>query len=70
MSSSMSSKNPVDGTATVADSDYLADNPQRRCPDLHKLRSLGGGSARVSLDAGLARYVEWYRRTGGGVTAR
>jgi dTDP-glucose 4,6-dehydratase/UDP-glucuronate decarboxylase len=42
-----------------ADPDYLADNPQRRCPDLSKLRALGGSMPRVSLDEGLDRYARW-----------
>ena len=41
------------------DPDYLTDNPQRRCPDLTKLRALGGSMACVSLEDGLARYVRW-----------
>lgn len=42
-----------------ADSEYLVDNPQRRCPELSKLRELGGDMPRVSLEEGLARYVGW-----------
>jgi nucleoside-diphosphate-sugar epimerase len=41
------------------DPDYLTDNPQRRCPDLTKLRALGGSMPRVSLEEGLTRYVRW-----------
>ena len=41
------------------DPDYLTDNPQRRCPDLTKLRALGGSMPCVSLEEGLARYVRW-----------
>ncbi len=41
------------------DPDYLTDNPQRRCPDLTKLRALGGSMPCVSLDEGLARYARW-----------
>jgi dTDP-glucose 4,6-dehydratase/UDP-glucuronate decarboxylase len=42
-----------------ADPDYLADNPQRRCPDLNKLRALGGSMPCVSLEEGLDRYARW-----------
>jgi dTDP-glucose 4,6-dehydratase/UDP-glucuronate decarboxylase len=42
-----------------AEPEYLADNPQRRCPNLDKLRALGGAMPVVSLDEGLARYVRW-----------
>lgn len=41
------------------DPHYLTDNPQRRCPDLRKLRALGGAMPCVSLEDGLARYVRW-----------
>jgi UDP-glucuronate decarboxylase len=41
------------------DPHYLTDNPQRRCPDLTKLRGLGGSMPCVSLEDGLARYVRW-----------
>lgn len=44
-----------------SDSDYLVDNPQRRCPDLAKLRSRTGWSPRVSLSEGLRRTLESYR---------
>jgi UDP-glucuronate decarboxylase len=42
-----------------ADPDYLTDNPQRRCPDLTKLRTLGGSMPCVSLEEGLTRYARW-----------
>ncbi len=42
-----------------ADPDYLTDNPQRRCPDLTKLRALGGSMPCVSLEEGLVRYARW-----------
>ncbi len=42
-----------------ADPEYLTDNPQRRCPDLTKLRALGGSMPCVSLEEGLARYTRW-----------
>jgi dTDP-glucose 4,6-dehydratase/UDP-glucuronate decarboxylase len=41
------------------DPDYLADNPQRRCPNLTKLRALGGSMPCVSLEEGLERYARW-----------
>jgi UDP-glucuronate decarboxylase len=42
------------------ESDYLVDNPQRRCPDLGKIKSLTGYSPKVSLKDGLARLKQWY----------
>lgn len=42
-----------------ADPHYLTDNPQRRCPDLGKLRALGGAMPCVSLEEGIARYARW-----------
>lgn len=57
------------GTASIRitrsdDPDYLADNPQRRCPDLARLRSLGGSGPVVDLDEGLRRYLAWARAAG------
>lgn len=43
------------------DNDYLTDNPQRRCPDLSRARSLLGFTPTVSLEAGLSRLLAWYR---------
>ncbi|MBC7907298.1 MAG: NAD-dependent epimerase/dehydratase family protein [Rhodospirillaceae bacterium] len=44
-----------------AETAYLVDNPQRRCPDLSKLHRLTGFSARVSLKEGLGRSLASYR---------
>lgn len=44
------------------EAEYLTDNPQRRCPDISKARSLLGFEPQVSLEEGLARTLEWYRR--------
>ncbi len=44
---------------TSTDPHYLTDNPQRRCPDLTKLRALGGSMPSVSLEEGLTRYLRW-----------
>jgi dTDP-glucose 4,6-dehydratase/UDP-glucuronate decarboxylase len=41
------------------DPDFLTDNPQRRCPDLAKLRALGGSMPCVVLEDGLGRYMRW-----------
>jgi UDP-glucuronate decarboxylase len=41
---------------------YLVDNPQRRCPDLTKLRRLTGFAARVTLREGLSRTLASYRQ--------
>ena len=53
-----------------ADPEYLTDNPQRRCPDVTKLRALGGSMPCVSLDEGLARYVRWLEAQDGPGDAR
>jgi UDP-glucuronate decarboxylase len=42
--------------------DYLKDNPQRRCPDITKARTLLGYAPRMKLETGLDRTLEWYRR--------
>lgn len=44
---------------TSPDPEYLLDNPQRRCPDLTKLRALGAPMPCTSLEDGLARYSRW-----------
>jgi dTDP-glucose 4,6-dehydratase/UDP-glucuronate decarboxylase len=43
------------------ESDYLTDNPQRRCPDISKARSLLGFDPKVRLELGLSRMLNWYR---------
>jgi UDP-glucuronate decarboxylase len=44
-----------------ADPLYLTDNPQRRCPDLSKLKRLTGYKPDFSLEKGLSRTLESYR---------
>lgn len=44
------------------EAEYLTDNPQRRCPDISKARSLLGFQPQVSLEEGLGRTLEWYAR--------
>ena len=51
--------------STSDDINYLTDNPQRRCPDLAKLRSLLGWSPRVPLSDGLRRTLLSYQEMGG-----
>jgi dTDP-glucose 4,6-dehydratase len=46
---------------TSEDRDYLSDNPQRRCPDLTKLKTLGGWKPEVKVREGLARTLHSYR---------
>ena len=46
---------------TSSDSEYLIDNPQRRCPDLGKSRKLLNYKPKVSLDVGLLRVYEYYK---------
>jgi dTDP-glucose 4,6-dehydratase/UDP-glucuronate decarboxylase len=41
--------------------DYLSDNPQRRCPILAKLKSLGQWEPQVKVREGLARTLQSYR---------
>jgi len=38
------------------------DDPQRRCPDISKARRLLGWSPAVTLEEGLERTIEWFRR--------
>jgi len=50
---------------TSQDRDYLSDNPQRRCPDLTKLKKLGGWAPEVKVREGLARTLRSYREAAG-----
>ena len=45
---------------TSSDSDYLTDNPQRRCPSIDKAKRLLGYNPKVSLEEGLRRTYEYY----------
>jgi UDP-glucuronate decarboxylase len=45
------------------DANYLTDNPQRRCPDLTKLRSAFDWRPNVSLQDGLARTYRSYQES-------
>ena len=47
------------------DADYTTHNPQRRCPDLTKLRSRFIWEPRISLTEGLSRTLKSYLETGG-----
>jgi nucleoside-diphosphate-sugar epimerase len=42
------------------DSDYLVDNPNRRCPVIQKARAKLGYTPQISLDEGLRRALIWY----------
>ncbi|HYF83996.1 MAG TPA: NAD-dependent epimerase/dehydratase family protein [Clostridia bacterium] len=46
-----------------SESEYLIDNPQRRCPDLSKAKRLIGYKPHISLDEGLKKLKDWYRHT-------
>ena len=43
------------------DSNYLTDNPQRRCPVIDKARSELGFNPEVPLEEGLRRTLAWYQ---------
>jgi len=42
------------------DPNYLKDNPQRRCPDLSKIKNEMGFIPKITIDEGLKRIYEWY----------
>jgi UDP-glucuronate decarboxylase len=42
------------------ESDYLVDNPNRRCPDISKARIELGYDPKISLEDGLRRSLIWY----------
>lgn len=45
---------------TSSDSDYLIDNPNRRCPIITKARTELGYDPRIGIDEGLRRSMLWY----------
>jgi UDP-glucuronate decarboxylase len=52
-----------------ADSEYLVDNPSRRCPRIDKARRDLGYEPAVALEDGLERALRWYRENQGGGNA-
>jgi dTDP-glucose 4,6-dehydratase/UDP-glucuronate decarboxylase len=42
------------------DPNYITDNPQRRCPDLSKMKRLGSYDPQIRLEDGIKRLYEWY----------
>ena len=51
------------------ESDYLVDNPSRRCPDLQKSRAELGYAPRVLVDDGVRRSLIWYHHNPVGADA-
>lgn len=47
------------------ETEYLTDNPNRRCPSIAKARTELGYHPRVSLAEGVERALTWYRDVGG-----
>ncbi len=47
-------------TKKSSDTEYLTDNPNRRCPDITKAREALGYDPEISLDEGLLRNLYWY----------
>ena len=48
------------------ETDYLVDNPNRRCPDITKARQELQYRPRVTLEEGLRRTLLWYTENRGG----
>jgi len=47
---------------TSEDKNYLTDNPNRRCPDLTKIRAMLGYEPKIMIKEGLKRMKSWYER--------
>jgi dTDP-glucose 4,6-dehydratase/UDP-glucuronate decarboxylase len=45
-----------------ADKNYLTDNPQKRCPDLTKSKTMLGYNPQVTLEDGLTRIYNYYKK--------
>lgn len=46
---------------TSSDKNYLADNPNRRCPDISKARTELGFTPTIDMEEGLRRTLLWYK---------
>ena len=46
---------------TSSDSNYLTDNPQRRCPSIDKAKRFLGYNPKISLEEGLRRTYKYYQ---------
>jgi UDP-glucuronate decarboxylase len=46
------------------DPDYVTDNPQRRCPDLEKMKRIMGWTPTVQLREGMERTIRYYQDGG------
>jgi dTDP-glucose 4,6-dehydratase/UDP-glucuronate decarboxylase len=52
----------VGSSSPIEFRDFIsADDPQRRCPDITRIRTELGWEPRVGLDEGIARTVAWFR---------
>ena len=47
--------------ARSEEADYLTDSPDRRCPDLTKMKSVFQWQPQVSLRDGLSRTIRWHQ---------
>ena len=47
---------------TSDDRAYLTDNPNRRCPDITKARTLLGWEPKVKLEQGLVKTIDYFKR--------
>lgn len=46
------------------DAQYLADNPNRRCPDIRKARELLGFSPKIAVEDGVGRFLDFLKHAG------
>ena len=48
---------------TSPDKDYLVNNPQRRCPDITKARTVLGYAPSITVDEGVRRFLSFLKET-------
>ena len=48
--------------AASNDKEYLTDNPQRRCPDISKIKHTLEWEPHIDLKTGIKKTVEWNRK--------
>ena len=47
------------------DDEYLKDSPQRRCPDITKIKTKLAYGPKVNLKEGLLRTIRWHKQNKG-----
>ena len=49
--------------AVSEDKEYLTNNPQRRCPDITKARTILGYNPTISVEEGVRRFLQYLKES-------